>query len=131
MMSNRSMPDWNERESQFDGAGSAPGEAAHEAVLDQWFRAYAEACPDPDASVHFMPRLWAGIEAREASRNVFSRMAGALVTAALAASAILAVLVSLTNDRTYPGTFIQAITADHAAQLEPYHLDRLSEMEQQ
>jgi hypothetical protein len=109
------MPDWDERETQ----------------LAELFRAYAEACPDPEPSVNFMPRLWAGIESRETSRNVFGRMARALVTAALAASAILALLVSMNNDRGFSGTFVQALTADHISQLEPFHLDRISEMEQQ
>jgi hypothetical protein len=109
------MPDWDERETR----------------LDELFRAYAEACPDPEPSVNFMPHLWAGIEAREASRNVFGRMARALVTAALATSAILALLLSMNSDRGFSGTFVQALTADHVSQLEPFHLDRISEMEQQ
>jgi hypothetical protein len=109
------MPDWDERETR----------------LDELFRAYAEACPDLEPSVNFMPHLWAGIEAREASRNVFGRMARALVTAALATSAILALLLSMNSDRGFSGTFVQALTADHVSQLEPFHLDRISEMEQQ
>jgi hypothetical protein len=103
-----------------------------EARLEDLFRAYAVACTDPEPSVNFMPRLWAGIEARQASRNVFGRMARALVTAALAASAILSLLVSMhSNDRQYAGSFLQALTADQVSQLEPFHLDRISEMEQQ
>jgi hypothetical protein len=109
------MPDWDERETRLNGL----------------FRAYAEACPDREPTVNFMPRLWAGIEAREASRNVFGRMARALVTAALATSAILALLLSMNTDRGFSGTFVQALTADHVSQLEPFHLDRISEMEQQ
>jgi|SRR5579883_947614 hypothetical protein len=115
MMSDRLMADWDERESR----------------LDELFRAYAEACPNPEPSANFMPRIWAGIEAREASRNVFGRMARALVTAALATSAILALLVSMSSDRGFSGTFVQALTADNVSQLEPFHLDRISEMEQQ
>lgn len=115
MMSDRLMPELDERETR----------------LDELFRAYAEACPDPEPGVHFMPRLWAGIEAREASRNVFGHMAKALVTAALAASVILSLLVSSAAERNDSGTYVQALTADHASQLEPFHLDRLSELEQQ
>jgi anti-sigma-K factor RskA len=102
-----------------------------ESRLDDLFRAYALACPDPEPSANFMPRVWARIEARQATRNVFGRMAKALVTAALAASAILSLLVSMNSDRQYSGTFFQALTADHISQLEPFHLDRISEMEQQ
>lgn len=114
-MSDRLMADWEERESR----------------LNELFRAYSEACPDVEPGANFMPRVWAGIEAREASSNVFGKMAKALVTAALAASAILALLVSMNSDRGFSGTFIQALTADHVSQLEPFHLDRISEMEQQ
>ena len=33
--------------------------------LDELFRAYRKACPDPEASVNFTPTMWARIEARE------------------------------------------------------------------
>ena len=33
--------------------------------LDALFRAYRQACPDPEPSADFMPRLWLKIEARE------------------------------------------------------------------
>lgn len=118
MMSERLMPLYENPEEK-------------ERRLDELFREYAMACPDPDPSVNFMPKVWAGIEAREASRNVFGRMAKALVTAALAASAILALLVSMNSNRPYSGTFLQALTADHVSHLEPFHLDRISEMENQ
>ena len=53
------------------------------------FHAYRDACPDPEASVNFMPDMWAKIEAREASSTIFSRMAKTLVTAALGASVVM------------------------------------------
>jgi hypothetical protein len=106
--------------------------------LDELFRAYREACPDVDASVNFMPGLWARIEAREVSTNWFGRMAKALVVAGLAASVILGMLVSSMNNggNSGPlldlnGTFVQALTEEHASTLEPLHLDRISELEQQ
>ncbi len=124
-MSDRFMSPYESQESQ--------NQTDRERQLDELFRAYALACPDPEPSVNFMPKLWAGIEAREASRNVFGRMAKALVTAALAASAILALLVSMSSnsDQPYSGTFVQALTANHVSQLEPFHVDRISEMENQ
>ena len=105
--------------------------------LDGLFRAYREACPDVDAGVNFMPDMWAKIEARQVSTNWFGRMAKALVMAGLAASVILGMLVSSMNNRAATpvldlnGTFIQALTEEHASTLEPLHLDRISELEQQ
>ena len=67
--------------------------------LDELFRAYRTACPDPEASVNFMPAMWAGIEAREGSTKWFGRVAKTLVTAALAASVILGMMVSSDESR--------------------------------
>ena len=102
------------------------------AELNEWFRAYREACPVPEGSVNFMPDLWAKIEARQVSTNLFGRMAKALVTAALAATAILALMVSTySKQMDYNGTYLEALSADHASSLEPLNLDRISELEQQ
>ena len=101
--------------------------------LDRLFRAYREACPDPEAGANFMPQLWAKIDAREKSTNLFGRMAKTLVTAALAASVILGLLMSTVSQSssTYNGTYLDALMADHASGLEPLNLDRISELEQQ
>lgn len=104
-----------------------------ESHLDALFAAYREAYPDPDPSVHFMPELWARIEAREVSTNLFGRMAKALVTAALAATVILGLMVSTFShrDTQFNGTYVEALRADRASALEPLNLDRISELEQQ
>jgi hypothetical protein len=104
-----------------------------ESRLDEMFRAYRVACPDPDASANFMPNMWARIEAREVSRNWFGRVAKALVTAALAASVILGMMNSSRNQSTafFNATFVEALRADHASTLEPLQLDRISELESQ
>jgi hypothetical protein len=104
-----------------------------EARLDEMFRAYRAACPDPEASPNFMPAMWARIEAREVSTNWFGRVAKALVTAALAASVILGMMMSSTNQSTafLNGTFVEALRADQASTLEPLHLDRISDLEPQ
>lgn len=107
-----------------------PGDS--EALLDAMFRAYRAACPDPDASANFMPNMWARIEAREVSTNWFARVAKVLVAASLAASAILG-LISSGNPSSafFDSTFVQALRADHAANLEPFRLDRISESDLQ
>ena len=104
-----------------------------DARLDNLFRAYRDAVPDPDPSVNFMPTMWAKIETRQVSTTVFGRMAKALVTVALAATVLLGVLVSSENQANtgYNGTYLEALTADHASTLEPLNLERISEMEQQ
>jgi hypothetical protein len=101
--------------------------------LDQLFQAYRNACPDPEAGANFMPELWSRIEARERSTNLFGRMAKALVTAALAASVILGMMMSTASQTSsnYNGTYLDALMADHASGLEPLNLDRISEMELQ
>jgi anti-sigma-K factor RskA len=104
-----------------------------EARLDELFLAYREAYPDPEPSVNFTPKLWARIEAREVSTNLFGRMAKALVTAALAASVILGLIVSAVgySESSFNGTYVEALRADRVSTLEPLNLDRVSEMEQQ
>jgi hypothetical protein len=102
-------------------------------MLDSLFRAYREACPGPEPGVNFMPEMWARIDARQDSTNLFGRMAKALVTVALAATVILGIMVSSANQSSsgYDGTYLEALTADHASSLEPLNLDRISEMEHQ
>ena len=99
--------------------------------LDELFRAYLAACPEPHASATFTPELWAKIEAAEISTHWFGRIARVLVTSALAASAILGVILSSTNQSSafFDGTFVDALRADRASTLEPLHLDRISELE--
>lgn len=103
------------------------------AELDNMFRAYRSACPDPEGSANFMPGIWAQIEAREVSTNWFGRVAKALVTAAVAASVILGMMASSSNQSNsfFDATFVEALRADHASTLEPLHIDRISYMEQQ
>ena len=103
----------------------------NESRLDELFQRYSDACPVPEAGPNFMPEMWARIEMREASGNWFGSMAKALVTAALAASVILGLIVSSMNQSAafYNGTFVEALAKDHTSRLEPLHLDRLSEFE--
>ena len=104
---------------------------SNERRLDNLFRAYLEACPIPEASANFMPALWARIEARESSTNWFGRVAKTLVTAAVAASVILGLMISSMNQSTafLNATFVDALRADHTSTLEPLHLDRISQLE--
>jgi hypothetical protein len=104
-----------------------------DARLDEIFLAYRSACPEPEAGPNFMPGIWAGIEAREVSNNWFGRFAKALVTAAIAASVILGMMTTSSNQSSsfFNATFVEALRADQAASLEPLHVDRISYLEQQ
>jgi hypothetical protein len=101
--------------------------------LDDLFVAYRQACPDVDGSARFMPGIWAGIEAREISSNWFGRVAKALVTAAVAASVILGMMMSSANHSSdfFNATFVDALQADHVATLEPLDIERISTLEPQ
>lgn len=113
--------------------GNSSGAKAAEARLDELFRAYREASEykDAESGANFMPSMWARIEAREVSTNWFGRAAKMLVTAALAASLILGMIISSLNQSSsfFNATFVDALRADHASTLEPLHLDRISQLE--
>ena len=97
--------------------------------LDRMFRAYREACGDPDASANFMPNMWAKIEAREVSTNWFGGVAKMLVAAALAASVILGMISSMKQpDAFFNATVVDALRANRASAIEPYSVDRISEL---
>jgi hypothetical protein len=102
-----------------------------DARLDQLFGAYREAMPDPEPSVNFMPEMWARIEERQVSSNWFGRLASGLVTAAVAAYLLLAMMAPSPTASTayFNGTFIDALVADHTSSLEPLHLDRIAQVE--
>jgi hypothetical protein len=115
----------------MEQGNSNPGSNDAEARLDELFRAYRATWPDPDASANFLPNMWARIEAREVSGNWFGRVAKTLVTAALAATVILGMIISSMNQSSafFNATFVDALRADHASSLEPLHLDRISQLE--
>lgn len=105
-----------------------------EQELESLFRAYREACPEPEPSVNFMPAVWAKIEARQTHTTLFSRMARALVGAALAATAVLGMLLSTqaqNSSTPFDGSYMEAITADHVSTLDAMSLERISDLEQQ
>jgi hypothetical protein len=132
--SNMDESKMNNRQWSDHNVGGAHGsESEFEARLDDLFHTYRAACPDPEPSVNFMPEMWAKIEARQSSSTVFNRMAKALVTAALGASVIMALLSSSYSQPAspaYEGTYIQALAADRVSDLEPLQVERISELEQ-
>ncbi len=106
----------------------SPMRGSDEERLDALFRAYRDACPTPEASVNFMPNLWAKIESRQRFTFSFRRMANALVTAAVALSIALSVYMSLPHSRqTYPQSYIEALAEANSLDtpdiVGPVHMD--------
>lgn len=111
--------------------------AAEEAAsrdLDLLLRSYRAALPDRDAGPDFTRAMWRQIESRQSQTNFFGRMSKVLVTAALAASVLMGIMLSASNYQSisfFNGNYIEALTAHENADLDPYHPDRLIELEQQ
>lgn len=87
--------------------------------LDELFRAYREACPAPEASAHFMPNLWARIEARQSATTLFGRLARSFATAGMALSMLMAALLvipQVRNSAFNTDSYIEALAAGHASE---------------
>ena len=104
--------------------------------LDSLFLAYREACPDPEASPDFMPRLWQKIEARERVSVLFGRLSRNLVTAAVALTVMMALALSmmrLQNRSPYDQnqTYVEVLAADHLQEnldnFAPVHVEPVSD----
>lgn len=114
---------------ESNGKGQKP-ELQCETRLNELFVAYRDACVSPQAGANFMPGVWARVEARERSGNLMRRMARALVTVSVAASVVIGLLVTFQEaNAPLNGTYMEAVAADHVATLEPFHLERISELE--
>jgi hypothetical protein len=88
-----------------------PTRGSEDDQLDTLFRAFRDACPTPEPTANFMPRLWQRIESRQNSTFSFRRMANALVTAALAASVLLGVYSAIPHagKADYSVTYVEAL----------------------
>src|ERR1700691_4351542 len=86
------------------------------AELDALFRAYRDACPDPEASANFMPELWRRIEERQRSVFFLGRWARALVTAAAVLSLGVAAYLYIPRGSTSVfgvESYVEALGARH------------------
>ncbi len=86
-----------------------------ERELDSLFAAYRDACPAPDASVEFMPNLWARIDARQNSFWVLKRWTEGFVAAA-AAACLMVFLLQVIPDETqsvvYQSTYLEVLSQE-------------------
>ena len=86
-----------------------------EARLDRVFRAYRNACPDPDPGANFMPMVWERIERTRSTTIGFRRIAQAFVTAAFALSLLMALLAVVPREQSTAssGTYIEVLAEHH------------------
>lgn len=89
-------------------------EGDENAALDRLFRAYRDACPDPDPSANFMPELWRRIQERQRSVFFLGRWARAFVTAAAVLTLAMAAYLYIPHGRTSTFTsesYVEALAA--------------------
>ena len=84
--------------------------------LDGLFAAYRDACPDPEPSPDFMPRLWARIEGRRQFQEAFAwrRWAEAFLSLA-AVTCLLIVMLQVLPPSTsayFRSTYIDQLSED-------------------
>jgi hypothetical protein len=84
--------------------------------LDGLFAAYLQACPAPEPSPDFMPRLWQQIEARRSVSFTFGRLTRAFITAAAAICILLGLMQAyLPSQPTfYTQTYVEALQAENS-----------------
>jgi hypothetical protein len=76
-----------------------------DARLDALFAAYRDACPEPEASADFMPRLWARIEGSRQTLDVFAWKRWAQAFLSVAAAACLLIVVLQVAQQSTPAYF--------------------------
>ena len=89
--------------------------------LDALFAAYRAACPDPEPSPNFMPRVWKQIDARRSVTRSYGRWTQAFITAAAAISILLGLLSAYLPSRPdfYTKTYMEALAEDSATDNSP------------
>jgi hypothetical protein len=86
------------------------------AELDALFRAYREACPDPEPSASFMPEIWRRIEERQRSLSFLEHWARAFATAAAVLSLGMATYLYVPrqhSSRAPITSYVEVLAAGH------------------
>jgi hypothetical protein len=91
------------------------GEESLETRLDGLFASYRDACPEPEPSPDFMPRLWARIEGRRQTQDVFAWRRWAQAFLSLAAVTCLLIVM------------LQVMPSSSSAYFHTTYIDQLSE----
>jgi len=92
-----------------------PGEDL-ERQFDEVMARYREACPDPEASALFMPRLWQKIDARQNYLLEWKRWTQGFLAGAVAASVLFLVLQVLPKRGPdfYTATYLETLAEEQA-----------------
>jgi len=87
-----------------------------EAELERLLAAYREACPDPEPSLDFMPRLWERIEGQRSWAREWRRLTEVLVGAAVALSLLLGVVLARREPPVsfYTSTYVEVLAANYS-----------------
>ena len=86
--------------------------------LDVLLARYRAACPDPDPSPEFMPKLWARIDGPRSFRFVFQRLGRFLLTGSAATCLLFVALnmmphAAISAARSGYATYTDALSADN------------------
>ncbi len=101
----------------------------HEQRLDELFRSYKAACPDPEAGANFMPTMWQRIEARRNPVLQWVTMSRRALAGAMALCALLLVgmATAFTSSQFYQSTYIEVLDDSDAredlAAMHPVSMD--------
>ncbi len=89
--------------------------------LDALFAAYRQACPDPEPSPDFMPRIWKQVEARRSAAYSFGRWTQAFVTAAAAICLLFGLLNAYLPSQPdfYTQSYVEALAENTATDMTP------------
>jgi hypothetical protein len=84
--------------------------------LDALWVEYRDACPDPEPSPEFGPKLWQRIdERRTRTAFIFRRLVQGCVMAAVALALVLGVVVipRVQSTSVYSANYVDVLAADH------------------
>jgi len=86
--------------------------------LDDLFAAYLQACPAPEPSPDFMPRIWQQIEARRSASSAFGRWTRAFVTAAAAICILLGLMQTYVPSQPsfYTQTYLESLQDENSTE---------------
>lgn len=90
-------------------------EAENDAELDRLFASYREACPVPEPTANFMPRLWERIDGNQNWTRLVWKWANGMMAAAVATS-VFFLMLQLSprhSPEFYGATYLETLADQH------------------